>query len=131
MNSYEDKITLVAITEPAQRVNSEGFINEPTETKRVVYFNKKSVTMNEFYKSQQAGYTQLLKGDVKRVDYNGETLAEIGTKRYKIERTYDLNEDELELTLTDLNQNAEDESDNADDSGNNDGGGDDNGESEG
>lgn len=109
MAIWADEITLIALAEPAERVNSNGFPNEPEERATKVFCNKKNVGYQEFFSSQQAGRTVSLKVDVHTVDYNGEIIAEFRGKRYSIPKTYEIDDDTIELTLSDLREQAESE----------------------
>ena len=88
--------------------NANGFhvpSDPSTETRATVYANKKSVGYNEFFKAQMAGYTEQMKFDVFTAEYDGQTIAEYGGKRFKILRTYvdpKTNGEYIELTLSDL-----------------------------
>lgn len=99
-----DEITLIKLVEPEQRVNSGGFANKPEEKETVVFCNKKSVGYAEFYKSQQAGFEISFKAEVHTTDYNGEKLAEFEGKRYSVLKTYEISDDVIELTLSNLRQ---------------------------
>ena len=110
MADWADEITLIALTEPTERVNSSGFPNNPTETKTVVFCNKKPVGYAEYFKSQQAGITVSFKVEVHTVDYEAQTMAEYDGKRYSILKTYEIDDDTIELTLSDLRQQAAEES---------------------
>lgn len=104
MAIWADEITLIAQTEPAERLDTNGFPNELVETEATVYCNKKSVGYQEFFKSQQAGVQVDYKVEVHTVDYNGQQLAEFEGKRYQILKTYGIDDDTIELTLSDLRQ---------------------------
>ena len=104
MAIWADEITLIAQTEQAERLDANGFPNELVETETTVYCNKKPVGYQEFFKSQQAGIQVDFKVDVHTVDYSGQQLAEFMGKRYQILKTYELNDDTIELTLSDLRQ---------------------------
>lgn len=106
---WADEITLIALIEPTERVNSGGFPNKPTEEPTVVFCNKKPVGYAEYFKSQQAGITVSFKVEVHAVDYAGQTLAEYSGKRYSILKTYEIDDDITELTLSDLREQAEPE----------------------
>ena len=106
--AWNDELTLVTITPPAERVNEHGFPNEPSEAKTVVFANKKSVGYSEFYKAAQVGYTTDLKFDVFTEEYEGQEYAEYGGKRYKVLRTYTPEGgDTTELTLSDLTERGD------------------------
>lgn len=104
---WSDILTLIAVAVPTEETDDSGFYAEPTETKREVFANRKSVGYSEFYKSDLAGYSTELKFDVHSQEYAGEPFAEYGGKRYKILRTYDTKNGEFtELTLSDLSERA-------------------------
>ncbi len=102
MASWADELTLVSVTEPEPRINENGFPNEATEEKRTVFCNVKSTGYNEYFKSQQTGKVVEKKCDVHKVDYAGEDTVELEGKRYYVLKTYELDEDTIELALTDL-----------------------------
>lgn len=122
---WMDEITLIAVEEPEERINANGFPNEPEETRTVLFGNKKSVGYSEFYKAAVAGYAAELKVDVYTEEYGGQKLAEVEGVRYRILRTYrdPKNTDITELTLSDLPEAQEDQ-DEEPDSGEQEGGGD-------
>lgn len=103
MAEWTDEIVLIGekeIEEP--RVNDNGFPEAKEESSRTVFCNKKSVGYSEYFKSQQTGKVVEGKYEVHKVDYEGEDTAEIDGKRFFILKTYDINDDTIELTLTDL-----------------------------
>ncbi len=102
---------MIALTDPAERVNANGFPNEREEMRTVLFGNKKSVGYSEFYKAAVAGYAAELKFDVYTEEYGGQKLAEVDGVRYKVLRTYrdPKNPDITELTLSDLSEATEDE----------------------
>lgn len=109
MAEWTDEITLIGVKEAAgeQRVNKNGFPELPEESSRTVFCNKKKVGYSEYFKSQQTGKVVEGKYEVHKVDYEGEDTAEIDGKRFFILKTYDIDEDTIELTLTDLRHKAE------------------------
>lgn len=103
MAKWCDEVTLIAETAPAEPTNKNGFPNEPEESKRKVFCNKRSISQSEYYKAQQTGPKVEAKVEVHTVDYQGEVLAEFEGKRYSILRTYEPpDSDVIELTLADL-----------------------------
>lgn len=103
MAEWVDEITLVKETEPeSNRVDSGGFPAQKQEEKRVVFCNKKSVGYSEYYKSQQTGKAAEAKCEVHKADYEGEDTVELNGRRFFVLKTYDINDDTIELTLTDL-----------------------------
>lgn len=103
MANWVDELTLVKETEAAGRVNKNGFPEKPEESKRTVFANKKSVGYSEYFKSQQTGKVVEAKYDVHKADYEGEdTVEDADGKRFFVLKTYDIDDDTIELTLTDL-----------------------------
>ena len=74
-----------------------------------MFCDKKNVGYSEYFKSQQAGKTVSFKVEVHTVDYNGEMLAEFNGKKYSILKTYEIDDDTIELTLSDLREQAKSE----------------------
>lgn len=107
MADWCNDITLIQTETGA--TNENGFESEPQEvSRRTVFCNEKSIGNGEFYKAQAAGITASLKCDVHIADYGGELLAEYNGIRYSILKTYKLDDDTVELTLSDLRQQAKD-----------------------
>ncbi|WP_243112016.1 hypothetical protein [Butyrivibrio sp. CB08] len=106
MAMWAHEVTLLKEAEATPRTNSNGFpiATEPTE--RTVFCNKKSVGYAEYFSSQQAGLTASLKVELYKVDYEGELLVVLEGKRYSVLKTYEINDDLIELTLSDLKQQA-------------------------
>lgn len=85
--------------------NENGFLLNPTEQSRSIFCNVLSVGQGEFYKAAQVGITIKAQVEVRTVDYEGETLAELECKRYEIKRTFSPDNGDLtELYLSDLRQ---------------------------
>lgn len=104
MAIWSDEITLISLAAPEERVNSNGFPNAAKENKNTVFCNKKSVGYSEYYRSQQTGITVDFKVDVHTIDYAGEELAEFNGMRYTILKNYEIDDETIELTLSDLRQ---------------------------
>ena len=80
---FSDRIKLLRVVKVK---NDEGrYINQSSETE--VWANRKSVTRNEFYASNQAGISTTAVFEVHSEDYNGETEI-IADKPYIVTRTY-------------------------------------------
>lgn len=109
MADWAAELTLIKETEPTEnRVNENGFAVQPAESRRPVFANKKSVGYSEYYKSQQTGKVAEAKYEVKKADYEGENIVEDETgKRFFVLKTYDVVDDAIELTLTDLRHKEE------------------------
>ena len=102
MANWVDEITLVSEAEAEKRVNENGFENERQESTRTVFCNMKSVGYSEYFKSQQTGKVVEAKCEVHKADYEGEDTVEVNGRRFFVLKTYDINDDTIELTLTDL-----------------------------
>lgn len=102
MAYWADEITLIGEKEGEPRVNNNGFPEAKEKNNRTVFCNKKSVGYSEYFKSQQTGKVVEGKYEVHKVDYEGEDTAEIDGQRFFILKTYDTDDDTIELTLTDL-----------------------------
>ena len=109
MSNWSDEITLISTKEPDERVDSDGFPNKLLTEESKVFCDKKNVGYAEYFKSQQAGITVSFKVEVHKVDYSGEMLAEFEGKRYSILKTYEVNDDTIELTLSDLREQVKSE----------------------
>lgn len=102
MAEWVDEITLVSEKEDENRVNRNGFENEQQESTRTVFCNMKSVGYSEYFKSQQTGKVVEAKCEVHKADYEGEDTVEVDGRRFFVLKTYDIDDDTIELTLTDL-----------------------------
>lgn len=102
MAEWVDELTLIKVTEPDERVNGNGFAEPGKESRRTVFCNMKTVGYNEYFKSQQTGKVVERKCDVHKADYEGEDIVEVDGKAYFVLKTYDIDDDTVELTLTDL-----------------------------
>lgn len=107
MANWVDELTFIKETEGESRVNKNGFAEQPEESRRTIFANKKSVGYSEYFKSQQTGKVVEAKIDVHRADYEGEDTAELDGRRFFILKTYDIVDDTIELTLTDLRHKGE------------------------
>lgn len=106
MALWADELTLISEVEPQEdkRVNKNGFSLVEKEVKNTVFCNEKQIGHREFFESEQAGMTISLKVEVHMVDYDNQVIAEYMKKRYSIIKTYKINDEIIELTLSDLRQ---------------------------
>lgn len=74
--------------------------NITEEVKTVLLCRKKSITRSEFYKANQAGIRPSLVVDIHIFEYDNQELAEFEGERYSILKTYPVDLETLELTLT-------------------------------
>jgi SPP1 family predicted phage head-tail adaptor len=90
---FDEIIYLIKQGEETQ--NEEGFPIPSQDTKRDVFANEKSIRGNEFYIASQSGYTLEVMFEVHSLDYEGETIVEYESKRYRIVRTYERKQYEI------------------------------------
>jgi len=90
---FDEVIYLIKQGEESQ--SEEGFPIPAQETSRDVFANEKSIRGNEFYIASQSGYTLEVMFEVHSLDYEGETVVEYESKRYRIVRTYERKQDEI------------------------------------
>ncbi len=107
MAEWVDEINLIKQQAADERVNKNGFENESQESTRTVFCNVKSVGYSEYFKSQQTGKVVEKKCEVHKADYEGEDTVEMDGRRFFVLKTYDIDDDTIELTLTDLRHKGE------------------------
>lgn len=73
-----------------------------SEEKIEIYVEELNVERAEFYQARRAGMSVHKVLKTCRWDYNGEALVEHDGKHYKIERTYPVNLDEIELICSEV-----------------------------
>lgn len=101
MANWVDELTL--IVEAEGKVNKNGFAEQSEESRRTIFANKKSTGYSEYFKSQQTGKVVEAKYEVHKADYEGEgTVEDMDGRRFFVLKTYDIDDDTIELTLTDL-----------------------------
>lgn len=71
----------------------------PVEKKREVFCTIKSLQQSEWFAAGNAGLKAQFRIDVFIDDYAGESLAEVDGTRYEIYRTYQAENDRIELYL--------------------------------
>lgn len=88
-------------------INKKYNIPEYTEVEKTVYCNVKSVKYSEFYKAHQSGYKAEKVFVVKQIDFDDEYSELIYEgKKFYIIRTYEVDNENIELTCSSvLNQN--------------------------
>ena len=74
--------------------------NITEEVKTVLLCRKKSITRSEFYQANQAGIRPSLVVGIHNFEYDNQELAEFEGKRYRILKTYPVDLETLELTMT-------------------------------
>lgn len=99
---WNETITLIATSPPENLTDDDGFATDPVETATEVFGNRKSVSSSEFYRAAQTGIAVVMKYEVRSIDYSGQTIAEADGNRYRILRTYDIDGETTELTLSDM-----------------------------
>lgn len=80
-------------------IDKNGFeIN--TEIKTEVFADKKSIRSSEFYESQKLGYKLSVMFVIKPYEYNNQEYVYYENKKYKVERTYEKDTENLELVCS-------------------------------
>jgi hypothetical protein len=67
------------------------------ETRTEIYARKESISQSEFYKGGEAGLKPDFRLVTAIIDYNGEREVELDSKKYGIYRTYERDQDYIEL----------------------------------
>ena len=68
-----------------------------SEVNTEVFADKKSIRSNEFYESQKLGYKLSVMFVIKPYEYNAQEYIYYENNKYKVERTYEKNTEELEV----------------------------------
>lgn len=71
-----------------------------TERKTEVFAAKKSIRASEHYEAQKLGYKLSLMFIVKPYEYNNQEYVYYENKKYKVERTYEKDTENLELVCS-------------------------------
>ena len=77
-------------------IDENGF-EISTETKEEVFADKKSVRSTEFYEAQKLGYKLSVMFVIRPYEYNGQEYIYYENNKYKVERTYEKNTEQLEI----------------------------------
>lgn len=67
------------------------------DTRTEIFAQKESISQSEFYKGGEAGLKPDFRLITAIIDYNGEREVELDGKKYGIYRTYERNQDYIEL----------------------------------
>lgn len=67
---------------------------------REVYVCKRSVRQSEFYQAAQQGMKPDFVLEMSAFDYNEETLVELNGRKYTVYRTYERDDEQIELYCT-------------------------------
>lgn len=82
------------------------------QSKRTVYADPTSVGRSEFYSAMQSGITITAAFTVAACDYQRERLLDFNGVRYKVERTYMLNQDRVQLNCSEVKRLDDESADN-------------------
>lgn len=93
-----DRSTPIYLIGETWAINSHG-VNEPTETRRKVYANVRSISRAEFFDAGRNGLNPSLEMVMFAPDWNNEKIVEYNGNRYTVYRTYYGRNDTLELYL--------------------------------
>lgn len=72
------------------------------EVKTTLLCRKKSITRSEFYQARQAGMRPSLILNIHSFEYENQEFAEFEGRRYRIEKTYQIDAKTLELMLIEV-----------------------------
>lgn len=87
---------VLELVELIPNIDENGFeVN--TETKTEVFANKKSIRSNEFYEAQKLGYKLSVMFVIKPYEYNNQEYIYYENQKYKIERIYEKDTENLEI----------------------------------
>lgn len=94
---WNHEITLIA-----KRITGKDKLkqNITEEVKTVLLCRKKSITRSEFYQANKVGIRPSLVVEIHSFEYNNQELADFEGKRYHILKTYPVDFETIELTLT-------------------------------
>lgn len=96
MNEYDEDITLIG----GVADETDEFGNPIDEVIRtVVQASKKEVSQSEFYQAAQSNIRPSIEFIIHVFEYSGEQLVEWNSVKYSVIRTYQRNDDEIELYL--------------------------------
>ena len=96
--TFDDQVGLISAT-----ITQDEYANEiETETTLTVWADIGSVGRNEFYNALQSGLKPSMVITIKAFEYSGQKYVSHGGKRYKVERTYQADNENLELTCSEV-----------------------------
>lgn len=90
---FKDVINLVSITTETNNIGDSIEV----QTSRQVFANKKSIRQSEFYQAQAQGIRPEITFVIRQIDYSQEHILEYENKQYRIIRTYNQNDEFIEL----------------------------------
>ena len=96
---------LYLLEETQEKRDAAGFLIEEEETQscqREVFCSVDSVKRNEFFEAMRSGIRLALVFHIAVDDYQGQARLLYDNTKYKIEKTYRLNEYDLELSVSEL-----------------------------
>ena len=80
-------------------VDKNGFEIQ-AERKREIFADKKSVRSSEFYQAQSQGFKLDIMFNIKPYEYENEEYLIFENQKYKIERTYEKDSENLEIVCS-------------------------------
>lgn len=85
---------------------AHGVFDKPTEVKRKVFCEVKSVSRNEFYRAMENGISPTYVFQLADyAEYKGEKIAEYNGQRYRVVRTY-CDRQRIEITVEEATVDA-------------------------
>lgn len=96
--TYDDQVQLISAT-----ITQDEYANEiETELTSTVWADIGSVGRNEFYNAMQNGLKPTIMVTVKAFEFEDQKHLIFSGKRYKIERTYGADNEDIELTCSEV-----------------------------
>lgn len=93
-----DRSEVISLVAVAYDIDDIGKRTQ-TETKKTVYANVRSVSSSEWFSGGQNGLKPQYQVNMFKYDYSGELIVEYNNQRYSVYRTYEHNNDIIELYL--------------------------------
>ena len=96
---WNDEITLTS-----RKIKGKDKLKQPIyeDVEVTILCRKKKVTRSEFYQANQAGLKPSLVVEIRNFEYENQEFAKFEGKQYRILKTYPIDSEILELTLSEV-----------------------------
>lgn len=96
---WNDEITLTS-----RKIKGKDKLKQPIyeDVEVTILCRKKRVTRSEFYQANQAGLKPSLVVEIRNFEYENQEFAKFEGKQYRILKTYPIDSEILELTLSEV-----------------------------
>ena len=95
---YRDIVDLITLE---QTQDQDGYMTN-TETSATVFADVNSASRSEFWEAYKAGLEIAISVTMRFEDYSGQKLLDHNGKRYKVERTYSVDKERIELNCSEV-----------------------------